>query len=127
MRQFRAFAAIGKAEMSRKCRWEKGILISGYGQFRNWLFDSKDRNTDLVDEFFRREGIQDQYWISISFPNDQFKNWEQSDIDNLEEKIIKDFAYDGYRAALELEHGSNMPRSVPLFWFLMLSAQDVSE
>lgn len=113
--------------MARKHRWEKGIQISGYGQFRNWLFDSSDRNADLVDHFFRRDGLQDQYWIAISFPDEQFKNWEQSDIDALETEIIEDFAYDGYQAGLELEHGSNMPRSVPLFWFMMLSQQEEKE
>jgi hypothetical protein len=110
--------------MAQSYRWAKGISISGYGQFRNWLFDSSDRNADLVDEFFRREGMQDQYWISISFPDDQFTNWQEAEIEALEEEIREDFDYEGYTATLDLEHGRGMPRSVPLFWFLMLKERE---
>jgi hypothetical protein len=104
----------------------QGHFDFGIRPIRNWMFESTDRNADLVDEFFRREGVQDQYWISISFPDDQFNNWEEQEIEILEEEIREDFGYDGYKATLDLEHGREMPRSVPLFWFLMLKENETS-
>lgn len=116
--------------MTKSYRWEDGIEIVGFDQFKNVVFKSRDRNIDLFDNFFLFNGrdgsIDDQYWISISFPDDLKGDWDNQALEYFEEQIKEDFDYEGYIANTHIEnreYGEDWPRCVPMCWYFTLKAK----